>query len=121
MRTDEKFEFPAPRPWRLEGETIRDREGVVVMSALNPANMEMRRLIVEAVNERDRLRDLVRRMIPSVEAVFEDAKRTGAAVNGLCALRGVDSGGVDEILKGWSSLLREAREAVEESMKDGVR
>ena len=53
MKTDEKFEFPAPRPWHIEGETIRDRENGVVMSAINPANMETRSLIVRAVNERD--------------------------------------------------------------------
>ena len=52
----------SPTPWRLHGQTIRDAEGVVVMSALNPADMTTRRLIVEAVNERDRLRDLVGRL-----------------------------------------------------------
>lgn len=40
----------SPRPWRLAGQTIRDAEGVVVMSAINPADMETRRLIVDAVN-----------------------------------------------------------------------
>ena len=27
--SDGRFEFPAPRPWRLEGEAIRDAEGGV--------------------------------------------------------------------------------------------
>ena len=53
--SDGRFEFPAPRPWRLEGEAIRDAEGGVVVSALNPANMETRALIVRAVNGRDDL------------------------------------------------------------------
>ena len=39
-----------PRPWRLDGATIRDAEGGVVVSALNPAGMGARRLIVKAVN-----------------------------------------------------------------------
>lgn len=47
----------SPTPWRIDGQTIRDAEGGVVMSALNPASMATRRLIVEAVNERDRLRE----------------------------------------------------------------
>lgn len=48
--TKETLDIPAPRPWSIDGQTIRDREGVVVMSALNPASMATRRLIVEAVN-----------------------------------------------------------------------
>ena len=51
----------SPRPWRVEdSDTIRDAEGCVVVSALNPCNRATRRLIVAAVNERDRLRDIVR-------------------------------------------------------------
>lgn len=42
-----------PRPWRLDGVTIRDAFGGVVMSAINPANMDTRRLIVRAVNALD--------------------------------------------------------------------
>ena len=53
--SDGRFEFPAPRPWRLEGEAIRDAEGGVVVSALNPANKETRALIVRAVNGREDL------------------------------------------------------------------
>ena len=46
----------SPRPWRVEdSDTIRDAEGCVVVSALNPCNRATRRLIVAAVNERDRL------------------------------------------------------------------
>ena len=39
-----------PTPWRLEGETIRDANGDVVISALNPCGMATRLLIVKAVN-----------------------------------------------------------------------
>lgn len=45
-----------PTPWRIEGDTIRDASGGVVVSALNPCNMSTRRLIVDAVNERDTLK-----------------------------------------------------------------
>lgn len=76
----------SPTPWRLDGRTIRDAEGDVVVSTFSPANMETRRLIVEAVNEhiarhrmidvetldhvaseRDRLRDLVRRLAAALD------------------------------------------------------
>ena len=39
-----------PTPWRIEGQTIRDRDGYVVVSAINPCNMSTRRQIVDAVN-----------------------------------------------------------------------
>lgn len=41
-----------PTPWRLEGETIRDANGDVVVSALNPCGIATRERIVQAVNER---------------------------------------------------------------------
>ena len=44
-----------PTPWHIEGETIRDRDGGVVVSAINPCGMSTRRMIVDAVNERDAL------------------------------------------------------------------
>ena len=74
----------SPRPWRLDdSDTIRDANGCVVVSALNPCGRKTRRLIVEAVNDEvswrdgyikarternaflgqcDRLRDLARRL-----------------------------------------------------------
>ncbi len=39
-----------PTPWRIEGQTIRDANGYVVVSAINPCNMATRREIVAAVN-----------------------------------------------------------------------
>ena len=50
MATGQQLDIPAPRPWRLEGQAIRDADGACVVSALHPANMATRRLIVEAVN-----------------------------------------------------------------------
>jgi hypothetical protein len=60
--TKATLDIPAPRPWRIEGQAIWDADGVCIVSALNPASMATRRLIVEAVNGRGRLRDLVRRL-----------------------------------------------------------
>ena len=51
----------SPRPWKLAGNTIWDADGGVVVSALSPCDRATRRLIVDAVNDRDHLRDLVRR------------------------------------------------------------
>jgi len=39
-----------PTPWHLQGYTIRDAEGGVVVSAIAPCNMATRRQIVDAVN-----------------------------------------------------------------------
>jgi len=69
MATGQQLDIPAPRPWRLEGQAIWDADGACVVSAMNPASMATRRLIVEAVNgikeaslEAAKLRDLVRRL-----------------------------------------------------------
>ena len=77
--TKATLDIPAPRPWRIEGEAIRDREGGVVVSAINPASMATRRLIVEAVNgikeaslEAARLRDIVRRLVTDWEPFIND-------------------------------------------------
>ena len=61
--------------------------------------------------ENARLRDLVRRMIPAVEIGHAVAKRTGEQVKGLCALRGVDTSKIDEVLQDWDNLLVAARKA----------
>lgn len=39
-----------PTPWELVGQTIRDANGDVVVSAINPCDMETRKMIVAAVN-----------------------------------------------------------------------
>jgi len=41
-----------PGPWHIEGQTIRDANGYVVVSAINPCGMATRRRIVRAVNEK---------------------------------------------------------------------
>ena len=62
-----------PTPWRMDGETIRDADGHVVISALNPCGMATRRRIVRAVNDLS-LADEVR---PNREAQCDrDAKAT---------------------------------------------
>lgn len=37
-------------PLQIDGATVRDAEGRVIISALNPCNMAERRQIVKAVN-----------------------------------------------------------------------
>ncbi len=39
-----------PTPWHLQGYTIRDAKGGVVVSAIAPCNMATRRQIIKAVN-----------------------------------------------------------------------
>jgi len=55
----------SPRPWRVEDDQIVDANGLAVTpidggASVSDANAA---LIVDAVNERDRLRDLVRRFL----------------------------------------------------------
>ena len=78
------LEFPSPRPWRLEGETIRDKDGGVVVSAINPANMPTRELIVRAVNERNTLRDLVYRLAHNIKHYHLTGGREYALIHEAC-------------------------------------
>ena len=39
-----------PPPWKLDGDVIRDASGGVVISAINPCNTAVRKMIVESVN-----------------------------------------------------------------------
>lgn len=61
-----------PTPWRIEGQTIRDRDGYVVVSAINPCNMSTRRLIVEAVNERDTLKQRLKDTMEIADAFHNE-------------------------------------------------
>lgn len=71
------FDFPAPRPWRIEGQAIWDANGACVVSALNPANMETRKLIVEAVNaDVKRLRAFINELCDCLEEEDAEAYRT---------------------------------------------
>lgn len=40
----------SPLPWRIDGQCIRDADGLVVVGAINPCGMAARLRIVEAVN-----------------------------------------------------------------------
>lgn len=73
------FDFPAPRPWSIVGEAIRDRNGDVVMSALNPANMETRKLIVLSVNGKTGFAAMLAKGV-----VFGEVERLRAFINELC-------------------------------------
>lgn len=46
-----------PPPWKLDGDTIRDASGGVVISAINPCNTAVRKMIVESVNTLAALKD----------------------------------------------------------------
>ena len=127
----------SPTPWRIDGQTIRDADGVVVMSALNPASMATRRLIVEAVNHyhgavlnlakqislREKLyaelgdmNDVAVNLTRSRDAVLAEAERLRDLVRRLAdtlqsiidAAEGRGVGRLDE------GLVREAREALVE-------
>lgn len=99
---------PSPRPWRV-GENslgwkscIEDADGKQIASCwggdgvncTEPAQSDAA-LIVDAVNERDRLRDLVRRLADSLQGIMDAAYGKGEGV-------------LDE------ALLREARAAIGE-------
>lgn len=104
----------SPLPWRIDGQCIRDADGLVVVSAINPCGMAARLRIVEAVNERDRLRDIVLQMIPAVEESFAIAKHEAESIKVVCGLTNVDCSEVDAVLSQWEDLLREARAAIGE-------
>ena len=61
-----------PTPWHIEGQTIRDANGYVVVSAINPCNMSTRRLIVEAVNERDTLKQRLKDTMEIADAFHNE-------------------------------------------------
>ena len=54
---------PSPRPWSVDGIDISDANGEPVTPLyFNEQDEANAALIVDAVNERDRLRDIVRRL-----------------------------------------------------------
>lgn len=128
----------SPRPWRIpEVDSIPTEiwsaDGTPVARGVSGPNAA---LIVNAVNygpmlkilstdledaykdiallrkERDHLRDIVRRMIPLVEVAQKHAEAEGAAIKGLCSLKGVDSHVVDSVQADIAALVREARAAI---------
>ena len=85
---------PSPRPWRVEENVVGwssfivDANGDDVAACWRTArgdddkerqyNEANAALIVAAVNERDRLRDIVRRTIETLEQVYKHADMTDA-------------------------------------------
>lgn len=67
-----------------------------------------------AIAERDRLRDLVKRMIPFVEKCHSDALELSKTIKGVCALKGVDTSEIDRINSKHDALISEARAALGE-------
>lgn len=70
-----------PRPWRVKRSPIGSNTWIVsgetfVASASRHADAA---LIVDAVNEQDRLRDIVRRMLPLAETTVENIRALGTA------------------------------------------
>lgn len=53
-----------PTPWELVGHTIRDANGGVVVSAINPCGMGTRKMIVAAAN-----------VLPTMNEALECAKK----------------------------------------------
>jgi len=60
-----------PPPWKLDGDVIRDASGGVVISAFNPCNTAVRKMIVERMEAEDVMqgfwdhpaREIVRRAV----------------------------------------------------------
>lgn len=74
----------------------------------------LERYYCEVFAERDRLRDLVRRLLPLAEIAEKYADADAEAIKGICALKGVDSSVVDAIRAANADLFRKARAAIGE-------
>ena len=113
----------SPTPWRLQIDEVGpeftdvpivDANGepvVITDSGCYPPDNATADLIVEAVNERDRLRELVRRMLPCVESTIGTLELNTGDDSGFPA-------SLQEKLNKKAAelraLLREAREALGE-------
>lgn len=112
----------SPRPWTWD---INDDDQLMLYDADgNPLGQlfdhgceSEATLIVAAVNERERLRDLVKRMIPFVEKCHSDALDLSKTIKGICALKGVDTSEIDRINSEHDALIAEARTAIGEDKK----
>lgn len=124
--TDTNTASASPRPWAVSLDCITDEAGFIVATMAVGDSMRRdgapdgatadanARLIVSAVNERDRLRDLVRRMMPTVEEAFATAKAIRKSVCGIFDMKDVDASEVDSVLRQWKALIAEARKVVKE-------
>ena len=88
---------PSTRPWHKNYCCIYDANGKIVASISSTTDDTDAAFIVDAVNERDHLRDLVKRMIPFVEKCHSDALDLSKTIKGICALKGVDTSEIDRI------------------------
>lgn len=104
---------PSPRPWRVESDNLTLRPPVCFVVDANGAKVTGgffleadAALIVDAANERDRLRDLVRRLMRVVQDTLEFAE----AMSGIIPDNPERAKARSEI----TSMLREARAAIGE-------
>lgn len=120
----------SPRPWRVEENVVGwssfivDANGDGVAACWRPALDEKERqyneanaaLIVDAVNERDRLRDLVRRLLPLAETTAENIRALGTARFPFEEQVKSDRlrGDINREVANADHLLREARSAIGE-------
>ena len=112
-----------PTPWKLDlndaDEPIKDANGERILSTddgfLGPDDDTIRE-IVDAVNERDRLRDLVRRLLPLAETTVENIRALGMARFPFVEQIKSDRlrGDINREVSNADRLLREARAAIVE-------
>ena len=124
---------PSPRPWRVEESIggwkscVADANGNSVASCWGRGPTEQQEkaeaiaaLIVDAVNERDRLRDIVRQALPFIEGAIDtvstilgDAEMSKAA--GECGAPPKDV--QEAFVADGRRVLREARAAIGEETR----
>ena len=77
---------PSPRPWHTANfiNGIEDAHNGKVAANIRDADAA---LIVDAVNERDRLRDIVRRLVDSLQGIMDAAEGRGEGVLDAALLR----------------------------------
>lgn len=118
---------PSPRPWRVvqddepggghnEIYDAEDKPVVTFYDSEGWVDLADASLIVEAVNERDSLRDLVRRMLPLAETTVENIRSLGTARFPFLEQIKSDRlrGDINREVVNAEHLLREARAAIGE-------
>jgi hypothetical protein len=118
----------SPRPWHTANfingiedanngkvaANIRDADAKLIVDAVNFYDATVDTQLTALLSERDRLRDLVKRMIPFVEKCHSDALDLSKTIKGICALKGVDTSEIDRINSEHDALIAEARAAIGE-------
>ena len=115
-----------PTPWKFDindaDEPIKDANGERVFATddgfLGPDDDTIRE-IVDAVNDRDRLRDIVRRLIPLAETTVENIRALGTARFPFLEQIKSDRlrGDINREVANADHLLREARAALAEEQQ----